>query len=445
MSDGDALEPGPSHLADTRLDALIARAAAAVVSMEQNSAAMSSLLTSATETQEQVSAALTDARATLQDISSAATQAATAKAQISEAQIPVEQHARNAAAAIAAATEAQTQTGAAMAEAQAKLQEISSVATQAAAAKANITDAQAVIATKSDHIDGAQKHADKVRGDMDRALTATQANVTETDGLKTRAAAIVDGVTQLQAAVAKSKADADSNAEAIRKSFAAAKEAADAAKKLADIADQVEHKLSTYEATLADLQERSDSQLKTIVGLLPGATSAGLASAFDGRRQTFLEPSRRWQWWFVGSVIALIVLGVTGLLQLYIGGNETLTYEKLLRIWLARIPVAAALVWLALYTSREAALAKRLEEDYGYKSAVAASFQGFQKQMQEVAATVGADSPLGKLCHDTLIAIASPPGRIYDKHALTVSPSGEIKELAGALIEAIGKAAGKSQ
>lgn len=87
--------------------------------------------------------------------------------------------------------------------------------------------------------------------------------------------------------------------------------------------------------------------------------------------------------------------------------------------------------------------------DYGCSSrpnttaVIAASLQGFQKQRQEAAATVGAESPLGKLCHDTLVAVASPPGRIYEKHAPTVSPSGEIEELAGALLEALGNVTGK--
>jgi len=439
MSSGNKSEPQSTDSEDMVVTSLIQRAEAAVASIEQRA---QESFAAATDSQVQSNSALAEVQSKLQEITSMLTQAVAVRTQFAEIQTVVEQHSRNAATAISAATEAQTQTTAAMAEAQTKLQEISAVATQAVAARVQITDTQAVIATKSDHIEGAQKHADQVRGQMDRALTAAQASATEVDGLKTRAVSVADSVAQTQAAVTKSKADVDANAEAVRQSLAAATSAMAELKALADKADQTEQKIADYEARLADLEKQSNEQLKTIVGLLPGATSAGLASAFDARRQSFLEPSRRWQWWFVGSVIALIALGVTGLVQLYMG-DGVLSYEKVLRVWLARVPIAAALVWLALYTSREASLAKRLEEDYGYKSAIAASFQGFQKQMQEIAATVGAESPLGKLCHDTLIAIASPPGRIYEKHALTVSPSGEIKELAGALVEALGKVTGK--
>ena len=37
------------------------------------------------------------------------------------------------------------------------------------------------------------------------------------------------------------------------------------------------------------------------------------------------------------------------------------------------------------------------------------------------------DSALAKLCADTLTTIATPPGRIYDKHALIVTPIDEMK------------------
>jgi hypothetical protein len=101
-----------------------------------------------------------------------------------------------------------------------------------------------------------------------------------------------------------------------------------------------------------------------------------------------------------------------------------------------------ALVWLALHSSHESALAKRLEEDYGYKSAVAASFLGFHKQMLEVGGTVANNPPLAKLCGDTLTTIATPPGRIYDKHALSVSPAGELTQAAKAAAGVMGATKG---
>ena len=123
------------------------------------------------------------------------------------------------------------------------------------------------------------------------------------------------------------------------------------------------------------------------------------------------------------------LLALTGLWNVY-SANSLLGWDDLARLWIARLPIAGALIWLALHASRESALAKRLEEDYGYKAAIASSFQGFQKQMAEIGAKAPVGSPLAKLCDDTLSTIASPPGRIYDKHRLTVSPTGDLADAA---------------
>jgi len=45
------------------------------------------------------------------------------------------------------------------------------------------------------------------------------------------------------------------------------------------------------------------------------------------------------------------------------------------------------------------------------------------------------DSALAKLLDDTLKTIAAPPGRIYDKHQLVVSPIEELKDTAKTLGE----------
>jgi hypothetical protein len=57
---------------------------------------------------------------------------------------------------------------------------------------------------------------------------------------------------------------------------------------------------------------------------------------------------------------------------------------------------------------------------------------GFQKQISEVGKDAAANPSLTKLLDNTLTTIASPPGRIYDQHKLTVSPSGELTEAAKA-------------
>lgn len=310
-----------------------------------------------------------------------------------------------------------------------RLAEAQAAATAAVAARTQVTDEQAVVATKSAHIQGAQEHADKVRADLDRAQTAATQSATEAEGHKNRAQAAVDTASELLTEIRAQKVTAEVDAAGIKAFHEAAKAASASTKKLADRSENIDARLSSYEEALVELRKQADEQLKTITGLLPGATAAGLAHAFNERRKTFLSPATRWQWLFVGSVVCLVLLALGGLYNVY-KDNTVLGWDDLARLWIARLPIAAALVWLALHSSREAALAKRLEEDYGYKAAIAASFLGFQRQMAQIGEDASEGSPLSQLCQDTLATIGSPPGRIYDKHRLTVTPVGELAEAA---------------
>ena len=321
----------------------------------------------------------------------------------------------------------------ALERAEGQLSELSEIATTATAARSQITDEQAVIASKSTHIQGAQEHADRVRSELDRIQTSAAQVATEAEGHKARAQSANDTASELLSNIRAYKITAESDLALTATARDNARSNSEISKALAEKADAVEAKIAAYEARLAEFEKQSSTQLETIIGLLPGATAAGLAHAFDDRRKTFLKPSTNWQWLFVGSVIALVVLAATGLWSVYKNG-VLLGWDDLARLWLARLPIAAALVWLALHASRESSLAKRLEEDYGYKAAIAASFLGFQKQMADIESNVSEGSPLSKLCADTLATIGSPPGRIYDKHHLTVTPTSELAKVAAQVI-----------
>ncbi len=335
------------------------------------------------------------------------------------------------------AMESQRLIASALADTQAKLAEITTAATQAVAAKTQIADAQAVIASKSDHIQNAQEHADKVRADLDRALTAATQQVTTAEAQQSKAQSAADNTTELLTDIRTIKGSVETDAATVVTARKTAVESAALTKGLADKSATVEGCIADYEKRLAEFDALCASQLKTIENLLRGATSVGLAHAFDERRQTFLKPHNRWQVVFVISVLAIVVLTFSGLWHVY-HLEKVPTYDELARLWLSRLPVAGALVWLALHASRESALAKRLEEDYGYKSAIASCFEGFRKQMSEIGKDVATGTPLAKLCGDTLTTIATPPGRIYDKHELTFSPAREFTETAKSAVEIAG-------
>lgn len=306
-----------------------------------------------------------------------------------------------------------------------KLSEVEEASTIAIKEKDQITALYAAATESMVHITELKKRTDQVIIDLDNSHTLALKSASEVIETKNQVLTTVDSAVQLLSEIDAYKTTAESKHEEITELYDASLKSFKSTKSLADKAENVEKKLTAYENSIADLMNRSYEQLETISALLPGATAAGLAYAFDERRKKFSEPVVHWQWLFVGSVLCLAILALTGLYSIY-KDTEVSGWDELARIWISRLPIAAALVWLALHSSREAALAKRLEEDYGYKAAIAASFLGFQKQMDEIGNSAGDGTPLSQLCQDTLATIGNPPGRIYDKHRLTATPTGEL-------------------
>ena len=333
-----------------------------------------------------------------------------------------------------AAAEAAKSVAAELVDIQAKAEAVRGHLAEILTAKTQVEGLQAVIAAKSDHIEQAQQHADKVRANLDRLQTQATQKLTDIQSDSEQARSSAQATAEHEAAAKAVRLSIDSAKETADEEIEKIGDALERLQRLAASAEKIDEKVKAYEKRLEDLQKETDGRIATIDGLLPGATSAGLASAFDERRQSFLKPGTQWQWVFVSALAVLVMIALSGLWSVYRAATP-LSYDELLRLWLARLPIAGALVWLALYASRESALAKRLEEDYGYKAAVAASFQGFHKQMSDIVQQAGAETPIAKLCTDTLTTIATPPGRIYDKHNLTVTPTEEVAKMIRAFLE----------
>src|SRR4030065_328830 len=150
-----------------------------------------------------------------------------------------------------AATESQRLIATALSDAQTKVADIITVATQAVAASAQITDEQQVPATKSDHIQKAQENADKVRGDLDRALTAAAQQGNEAEGQKSRTQSAADTATELLTNIRTTKGSAETDAAAIVSARETATESAAQTKALADKAATVEERGAAYEKRLS--------------------------------------------------------------------------------------------------------------------------------------------------------------------------------------------------
>lgn len=306
------------------------------------------------------------------------------------------------------------------------------------AIKVSAEGTQGVIATMSEHIEGGRIHADKVRGEIDRLCTEAQQSATNAESQHQTSQTSLENLNKLYTSAQTVKANTESIAETVAKVRQQCEDHAATAKKLADIADATEKKVSAYETRLGELDQMAADRLKTIEGLLSGAASTGLASAFSKRRAHFKWPQVIWQFAFVTSLLAL--LGIAGLeFGLFLKPDPDLKWDK---IWLSlvhRLPFAMPLIWLAIHASGKAALAQRLEEDYGFKETVSRLFEGYRREMAELEGKAAPDSPLWRFCSGVLSVITNPPGRIYETHPLNHTPLNALAESAKPIADAAAK------
>jgi archaellin len=114
-----------------------------------------------------------------------------------------------------------------------------------------------------------------------------------------------------------------------------------------------------------------------IEALLPGATSAGLATAFKNMKDSFDKPIKQYTITFYGSLLLIIFVSVVAMTDsIGAGGIKFIKYDDLISFanslgW--KIPVVGTAVWLAIFASKRRSEAHRLQQEYAHKESVAKS------------------------------------------------------------------------
>lgn len=152
--------------------------------------------------------------------------------------------------------------------------------------------------------------------------------------------------------------------------------------------DQRMAQLSAFESA----QNNKHSALfQKIESLLPGATSAGLASAYGALREKFSKPIARYTWLFYGSLSVLILAAIfisVRHLTIYptvsVDFVEVAEWDYVLRALLYKTPFIAPVIWLAIFSTTRRSQYERLQQEYAHKEALATSYDSYKKQIQEL-------------------------------------------------------------
>ena len=149
---------------------------------------------------------------------------------------------------------------------------------------------------------------------------------------------------------------------------------------------------------LEKFKETQQLKYKTLVeeieGLLPSATSAGLASAYHDMKKSFDSPIINNTRLFYASIVCLILTALISITQevswTYIKFHDIPELTKLASNFLYKAPIILPVIWLALFTSKRRSEALRLQQEYAHKEALAKSFQNFKAQIE----ALGEETPL---------------------------------------------------
>jgi hypothetical protein len=282
---------------------------------------------------------------------------------------------------------------------------------------------------------------EKTQTDVAAALKEVSANSAAVTASKTKADAAADAIKTLQAQLVETALKITETAtKATSDGAAIAKIETDSKPLLASINQVVEmvktthERVSDYEKDLEKLTANFSELNKKIEGLLPNATSAGLASAFRNQKDRFKKPQKNWLGMFVVTIALLLVAGLTGLPEgvsgLWSGTPSSTpeTWDAILRHLMIRLPFIAPLVWLGIYAGRNYMLALRVEEEYAFKEAVSTAFEGYKREMAGISASADNGSPpLVILCENVLLALAQRPGRIYEGRHEDITPFSPVR------------------
>lgn len=151
---------------------------------------------------------------------------------------------------------------------------------------------------------------------------------------------------------------------------------------------ELEGRMKVLVEVEAEQKRRYAALNDQIESLLPGATSAGLASAYKDLRESFAEPIKNANRLFYLSIALLISLSIVLSIE-----DVGFWHLKLVTMndWTSigrslahKLPIVAPLVWLAYYASKRRSEFQRLEQEYAHKEALAKSYESYRKQIADL-------------------------------------------------------------
>lgn len=178
--------------------------------------------------------------------------------------------------------------------------------------------------------------------------------------------------------------------------------------------EDLKNKIATF---LSDQQKKFSTQFDEIKSLLPDATSAGLAAAYQQQKESYNKPILLWSRVFFATISIMIGLGVFILWNHFQNSSDDSLNGALISL-LKDLPFFIPTIWLAAFASKQQSQYKRLQQEYAFKETNAKSFHGHKEQIERLMKDNGADQELlTQLVAQLVMITAQNPSNTLDSKA----------------------------
>ena len=157
--------------------------------------------------------------------------------------------------------------------------------------------------------------------------------------------------------------------------------------------DSIEKSSNLIGQKISDTELRIQRTLKDAEKALTSATAAGLAKEFETRRKDLFTTQK---WWVFGLISSLVLALVIAFFRLHSMQELLIKPEKaagsiiFLNILISVLSIAAP-VWFAWVSTKQIGYCFRLSGDYGFKASIAAAYEGFRKEIEQLPPEEGSD------------------------------------------------------
>ena len=200
--------------------------------------------------------------------------------------------------------------------------------------------------------------------------------------------------------------------------------------KTGGLKQEIEKRTKDLEEFKKEQKKRYDELNKQIENLLPGATSAGLSSAYNEMRNKFSKSAK---WYAGGFYVSLSILLVTILSIRDVVLVDKIPLDK--GIWISllvllgnfavKIPFIIPALWLVIFMSRRRSEAERLSQEYVHKEVLAKSYDSYKQQIEKLSKEDQKEL-LPVLMEGMIRAISLNPAETLDKKHQSDSPISEV-------------------